>query len=80
MSTTLRNRPHDGTRVSRRTVLKGAAGVGVVGAVCPFTGATAAAAETTETLTGAQALATKHTRMQRGLDIAAAVSRSASAS
>ncbi len=73
MSTSSRTAPLH-SRVSRRTVLKGAATAGAVGAVCPFSGATAAAAETIST---APAGATAHTRMQRGLDIAAKVGRSA---
>jgi hypothetical protein len=62
-----------GTGVSRRNVLKGAVGVGAV-AVCPFTGQAAAAATISSSTT---ASATRHSAMQRGLDIAAKVGRAA---
>jgi len=58
--------------ISRRSVLTAAVGAGAV-AVCPFTGGGAAMAA--EVLSGATAMATRHSSMQRGLDIAAKVGR-----
>jgi hypothetical protein len=58
--------------MSRRNVLKGAVGAGAV-AVCPFTGRAAAAAAEISTATTASA--TRHSAMQRGLDIATKVGR-----
>ncbi len=59
--------------MSRRSVLTAAVGATAV-AVCPFTGRTAAAAEVTS---GPMAVATRHSAIQRGLDIAKKVGRSA---
>src|SRR5215213_1305385 len=60
--------------MSRRSVLTAAVGAGAV-AVCPFTGGSAAMAA--EVLSGATATATRHSAMQRGLDIATKVGRAA---
>ncbi len=58
--------------VSRRSILKGAVGASVAGAVCPFTGARAAAAGTAAT---APNVAIAHSSFQRGLDVAAVLGR-----